>query len=355
MDWTRLSAAALEGIESRFGNYPALALVGWIAAALALLWFAVLVLRLMMRLGQRFSDSSAARQLRKDEAPGYRILMAGAAGLGNGRLGKWAHRAANDHLATFNFGAPFKLARCSPMPGGTDGRSMRRARKLMTLGDADMIVWPIAESRDETGLVLHGLSRAGGLTAEEARGFRLELPGRYKALSGRMPQIAAYLMAKALQPQIGDPQAFRPEKMKLLANEIAAMLGEGTELPAKLKAGLEADYCAACVHLAEAMGDFEAIDQVIALRESHLAKLGPGGDPILAAQAHMDIGRALIARAEKQFDQKTVHTAIQHLSSVVEALRADPTIQRAQMASDVMFKAQTMIETRKRFSVNFGS
>ena len=47
--------------------------------------------------------------------------------------------------------------------------------------------------------------------------------------------------------------------------------------------------------------------------------------------------------------------AIGYLSQVVEALRTDPSIMRAQAASDAMFKAQSLMETRKRFAVNFGT
>jgi hypothetical protein len=50
-----------------------------------------------------------------------------------------------------------------------------------------------------------------------------------------------------------------------------------------------------------------------------------------------------------------VKEAISHLAQAVEGLRGDPTIQRAQSASDALFKAQAMIESRKRFSLNFGS
>ena len=60
-------------------------------------------------------------------------------------------------------------------------------------------------------------------------------------------------------------------------------------------------------------------------------------------------------RAEKQFDQKVVQEAISHLSQAVDGLRGDPVIIRAQSASDALFKAQSMIESRKRFSLNFGS
>ena len=69
----------------------------------------------------------------------------------------------------------------------------------------------------------------------------------------------------------------------------------------------------------------------------------------------MDIGRALLARAAQKFESELIREAIGHLSQVVEALRGDPSIMRAQAASDAMFKAQSLLESRKRFAVNFGT
>ncbi len=355
MVWTDRSAAILQSLEARLGSHPEVQLLGLAAALLAALWLSWQILILLLRLGQRFSDASAARGLRKDSAPGYRIFVATPAGSGGGRLGKWLNTCLSTHLGAFNFGAPFRLAEASPVRGGTEPRTLRKVRRLMTQSDADMIVWSSREDKSETGFLIHSLSRGGGLSPDEARLATFALPGKYKALGGEMPKVAVYFLARALQPQLADPQSFRPEKTQELIGLLAAMLDGATTVSRPIRAELEAAYCASCVYVAEATGELEAIDHVISLREGHLQQLGSAGDPVLATQAHMDLGRALIARAEKQFDQRTVQSAIQHLSAVVEALRADPTIQRAQGASDALFKAQTMIENRKRFSVNFGS
>jgi hypothetical protein len=143
--------------------------------------------------------------------------------------------------------------------------------------------------------------------------------------------------------------------MKLMTEAMDLMLKNIPAVAPTLRDEIEADYCAACVHVAESSGDLESIDRIIALRLEHLEKMGNKAPAEMIVAARIDLGRALIARAEKQFDQRTVQEAIQHLSTVVETLRANPTIQQAQSASDAMFKAQTMIETRKRFSVNFGA
>jgi hypothetical protein len=355
MDWTGWYSAARAWAETQRFNVPEFAGLGVIAAAIIAVWVIWHVLRAVLKLGERFSDAATTRALRKDSAPGYRVLIAEIPGLSGRRFGKWFYGAVETHLATFNFGAPFRLGQTSAISGGLDPKSVRRARKLMAAADADLIGWAQRLGKGEGDFIIHGLARGGGLSPADARTFSFVLPGKFSSLNGRVPQLAAYLTAKALQPAIGNPQAFRPEKMKEMAAEIAAILAESDGIAAPVREQLEADYCAACVHVAEVSGDLDAIDQVIALRTRHLERLTPSDDPNLMVQARMDLGRALLARAEKQFDQRTVQQAILHLSAVVEALRADPAIQRAQGASDAMFKAQTMIETRKRFSVNFGA
>ena len=94
---------------------------------------------------------------------------------------------------------------------------------------------------------------------------------------------------------------------------------------------------------------------MIALRREHLTEGAVQENPERAIQARMDIGRALLARAAKKYEAELVREAIGYLSQVVEALRTDPSIMRAQAASDAMFKAQSLMETRKRFAVNFGT
>ena len=210
-------------------------------------------------------------------------------------------------------------------------------------------------------VLMQALSKGGvaildrGLGVREGSGFTIALPGKFRALDGQMPRAAAYFLARELQPALANPQSFRAEKMKTLSEALAEML-EGCEaLSPALRARIESDFCASGVHVAEASGDLEALERVIALRRAHLKEISSDSDPLRAIRAHMDLGRALIARAQKQYDQNTVREAMSHLSKVIEALQADPSIQRAQAASDAMHKAQNMLETRKRFAVNFGS
>ena len=46
---------------------------------------------------------------------------------------------------------------------------------------------------------------------------------------------------------------------------------------------------------------------------------------------------------------------MEHINSALELLRREPSFQMAQMASDAMSEAQGMLESRRRFALNFGS
>ncbi len=346
---------AEDWVETHVLSAHEFATFGFAMAVLLCIGLLLLLLSGVRALMTRLRNATGTRAFRRSKEPGYRILLARPTGPGSGRTGKWLMSALGDHLAEFNFGAPFRIAATGRISGNTDQKTLAQARRRLAAADADMLVWASRIGKGDNGLVVQGLSRGGGLRPDEARAFSIGLPGRSSALAGQVPQVAAYLLAKKLQPALANPQAFRPEKMKLLAEALDRMLADSETVSQVVRSELEADFCASGVHVAESTGDLGTLDRVIALRRSHLDAVTNTSEPMLVSQARMDLGRALLARAEKQFDQKIVQEAISHLSQVVEALRGDPSIQKAQTASDAMFKAQTMIETRKRFSMNFGS
>lgn len=340
--------------EANVVDATELATFGFVMLCVLAATLVILALSLLGSLLKTLRNASGARAARNDKTPGYRILVARPSGKRAGRAWKWLLTALDSHLSEFNFGAPLKLFRTGTIRGGMQTRAVQRARRRLDVADADMLVWADRTGRREDGFVIHGLSRGGGLTAAEARSFTLVLPGKMADLEGQMPRVAAYLLARELQPALAHPQSFRAEKMKTLSDALSELLAESPALSVALRSRIEADFCASSVHVAEQSGDMEALDHVIMLRRIHLEDIKSDRDTSRAVQAHMDLGRALLARATKQFDRKTVEEAISHLSKVIEALQADPTIKRAQAASDAMYKAQNLLETRKRFAVNFG-
>ena len=351
-DWLT-TAEAWTGAHPRETRY--LAALGLVLGAVLAAWLLVLLVRFAVRVVRRIGDAGTAGRLRTDKSPGYRIVLARPSGKARGATLNWLDAALREHLAAFNFGAPFTIARMSVLKGGLEPRAIARARRRMAASDADMFIWGERKGRKEDGLTLYGLTRGGGLSPADAKLFTICLPARKAALEGRMPKVAAFLLAKQLQPALGNPQSFRPEKISLLAAALSDMLDHDGPMPASVRNEIESDFCASAVHVAEEAGDLAGLDRVIALRREHLTEGAALANPERAIQARMDIGRALLARAARQFDPELVREAIRYLSQVVEALRADPAILRAQGASDAMFKAQSLLESRKRFAVNFGT
>jgi len=340
--------------EANVVDAAELATFGFVMLCALAVVLVILAFSLLGSLLKTLRNASGARSARNDKTSGYRVLVARPSGKRAGRAWKWLLTALDSHLSEFNFGAPLKLFRTGTIRGGMQTRAVQRARRRLEVADADMLVWADRTGQRADGFVIHGLSRGGGLTAAEARSFTLVLPGKMSDLEGQMPRVAAYLLARELQPALAHPQSFRAEKMKTLSDALSELLAESPALSVALRSRIEADFCASSVHVAEQSGDMEALDHVIMLRRIHLEDIKSDRDTSRAVQAHMDLGRALLARATKQFDRKTVEEAISHLSKVIEALQADPTIKRAQAASDAMYKAQNLLETRKRFAVNFG-
>lgn len=320
-----------------------------IAALLLLVWF----LRLTIRAASTILNESKARGARRRNAPGFRILVSPPPK--DRSAGKWLESALSQYLPVFSFGAPFSLVSMGVIKGGLESRSVARARRRMATADADMFIWASRTGNSERGLELHGISRGGGLTPAEARLFTIALPGSRKVRTDDLARAAAYLVTKQLQPALSDPQAFRAEKIRQLANDLDSLLAGEPAISSTLRSEIEADFCASGVRVAEELGDVTALDKVIAMRRNHLGAASEAADTGRVLQARLELGRALIVRAEKQFDQSVVREAITQLSLAVEGLRADPMILRAQSASDALFKAQSMIESRKRFSLNFGS
>ncbi|MBY9065847.1 hypothetical protein K1X12_03005 [Hyphomonas sp. WL0036] len=330
-----------------------LVLFGAGMAVVGALLLAVWLLRIAIRAAGVLSNEGKARAARARKAPGFRILIAPPAG--DRPVGKWLEGALSQFLPIFAFGAPFSLVSMGVLKGGLEAATIARARKRMATADADLFLWASRTGKGERGLELHGISRGGGLSAAEARLFTIALPGDRRLRNEDLARAAAYLLTKQLQPSLSDPQAFRAEKISQLALELDALLAGEPAISKTLRSEIEADFCAAGVRVAEELGDVTALDKVIVMRRKHLEAASDAADTGRVIQARLDLGRALIVRAEKRFDQNVVREAVAQLSLAVEGLRADPMILRAQSASDALFKAQSMIESRKRFSLNFGS
>lgn len=330
-----------------------LAAFGLVAAICLIIFAAILGLKYLWRGVASIRSAAKLNAFKREKSVGLGVILARPVGRQGRAFASNLHEALTEHLPGFNFGAPFRMVKVGGISGGGTPKAMMRARRQLKRSDADMIAWGERVSSDVDGLVLYTLSRGGGLSAEGATLEAFPLPGGQKAWSEALRKAAAYMLAKSLQPGLRSPEAFRPEKTKQLAEELIAILESEAEMSPTVRAEIEADYCAAVIHGAEKAGDMDRLDHVIALRRGHLVDEDVKANTFRLMQSRVDLGRALIAKSDKVYNAGELQEAIEHLSAVVEVIRTHPTIQRAQATSDAMFKAQTMIENRKRFSQQF--
>ena len=176
---------AEDWVETHVLGAHEFATFGFAMAVLLCLGLLYLLMSGVRALVTRLRNAAGARAFRRSKEPGYRILLARPIGPGAGRAGKWLTTALGDHLAEFNFGAPFRIAATGRIAGNSDQKILAQARRRLAAADADMLVWASRIGKGDNGLVVQGLSRGGGLRPDEARAFSIGLPGRSSALAGQ--------------------------------------------------------------------------------------------------------------------------------------------------------------------------
>ncbi|MEL6567849.1 MAG: hypothetical protein AAFQ22_05475 [Pseudomonadota bacterium] len=334
-----------------------------VIGAAALFAFAVAGLVVIVRvLNSVFGGVGKAsnRKIRRAaQEPGYSILIGEFGGYNSTAAGHMVETALTDYCSDFSFGAQFKLFRVRSPGGRPEGEVLRRARQRLEKTGADMIVWGARLSDESDGLRLFGVSRGGNLTPQQAQAFTLLLPGRLRAITEPVKQATAYLLAKRLQPALAHPESFREERVAQLGETLDTLLTELEALDRPLfeptRREIETDFAATTLFLSETVAKEEWLERLIARRRATLDVLK--GDPNTEAQidARLDLGRALIKRAEKTFDPVAVREASVHLNAAIDALRKHDVIRKAQRASDALARAQSLVETRRRFAVNFSA
>lgn len=326
------------------------------AAIVAVLGGLVLVaVRLGLRMAARAGRASNGTIRRAASLPGYRILIGDIEGRGGSGLRKSLEASLDSHLDLFNFGALFKLFHVVSPSGPPDGAVLRAVRKRLEKTGADMMIWGVRRRDGVDGLLVYGVSRGGGLSAEQAEGFTLTLPGRADAYGDDERIAVAYALAKALQPALGHPESFRPERIKEVADVLDTLLDRDLQVDPALRRSLEKDFSAITLHLADTQPNWTLMEKVIQRRRATLNELKQEPNSNDLMHARLDLGQALLRMSEVRFDPVAVREATVALSAVVEALRSHPVIREAQRASDGLAKAQSLVETRRRFAVNFNA
>ena len=354
MAFPSLLERATDWIQANASVSPQLAGVLLGAAGLLGLLILFWVLKVVFRWAFAAASSLSLSAKARKAPPGYRILVAPPAG-GRRSAYKFLAKAAGEHMSSFSFDAPLQVFKTSKISGGRDARSERIARKRLKRSGADLIIWGEQVGRGGEGLDVFTLSRAGGLTPDEAVLQHFALPSSSKDRAGDVGRVAAYLLAKRLQPSLGRPADFRAERLEPVAVQLGGLLEAGRDLSPRVRNELERDFSAAALHVGEASNDNNWLDQVITLRRATLDRLGSAPQAGIWAEAKLDLGRALIAKAARRFDPRVIAEGSGHLREAIEILKADPSIKRAEDAMRTLDSARALAANRERFSINFGA
>ena len=329
-------------------------LVGMLLGAAFLLGLIILLrlVRIIVRWASLAGSTMSAGAKGRKAQPGYQILVSPPAGTGRSAF-KFLVDACEEHLSSFSFDAPLHVSRTARIVGGRDAKSERSARKRLKRADADMIVWGERAGRGNEGLNVFTLSRAGGLTSDEAVLQHFALPSASRKRSDAIQRLAAYLLAKRLQPSLGRPADFRAERLEPVARQLETLLEAGRELAPRVRNEIEHDFSAAALHVGESGAEGVWLDKVIELRRATLERLGNTPQAGIWAAAKLDLGRAMIAKASRSFDPAIVSEGSHHLREAIEILKADPSIRRAEDAMRTLDSARNLTANRDRFSINF--
>ena len=344
---------AADWIEANVLTSPEMAGVGLAASILLALAGVFWIVRRVWRWAATAGSAVSASARSRKSQIGYNILLSPPTGRGGGSAFKFLASASQQHMSSFSFDAPFHVSKTARITGGRSAKAERAARRRLKRAGADMIVWGERVGRGSDGLFVFTLSRAGGLTPDEAILDHFLLPSSARKRGEAVQQVAAYLLAKRLQPSLGRPADFRVERLEPVAEQLSALLDVAKSLSPAVRNELEKDYSAAALHVGESGGDQIWLDRVIELRRGALDRLGSVPQAGVWADAKLDLGRAMIAKAAQKFDPGLVAEGSAHLREAIEILKADPSIRRAEDAMRTLDSARKLTANRDRFSINF--
>lgn len=333
--------------ETVIGSSPIWPAIGLGFCALIALFLVYKVLSFIIKCLRGIASWIAS--LRKEGWQGYGIAVAPLTGPGGVKAAKVLTEVIEEELTKFSFGAPYGITK-APAPKATKHRGMRDiAKAWLAKTDRDMIIWGHRPSKRREPIQLDILSREGSKSAEEAVISRVWLPRNFAKSPELVRRIGAYLIARALQPGLAQATAFKAEKIEPVAGILADGLALQDAFPPQTVSLLETDYCAMGLHI----GTPNHLERVVSLRRRRLADI-ENLSPEAQIASRIDLGRALLAQSEMQFDPTRIREAMDHLKIAVDKLKSHPTIKIATATSQAVQKGQSMLQNRRRFSVTGG-
>lgn len=325
--------------------WAAIGLGAAILIALYLLWKAVTLLASLLRTAQ---TSLASRKRRSTQ--GFGIAVAPIVGPSGGQQTKAIMAALDAHLGLFVFGTPVETVR-APRMRAKGAKGLRSAAtQYLEKSSTDLVLWGLRPRGKDEPSQVEILSCGGSRAPSEAMHLEGYFPQITPSNVDTTSRVAAYFVARALQPGLSDGSAFKAEKLAPVADILLACLDDSASLPDRTMLTLESDYCSMALHL----GGKQHLTRVAEFRRKRLSS-DESLIPEQEIQARIDLGRALLGLADASFDPVQVREAMDHLKVAVELLKSDPILQLAQATNRAVQQGQAMLSNRKRFSVTDGS
>jgi hypothetical protein len=181
----------------------------------------------------------------------------------------------------------------------------------------------------------------------------LAMPKERSAWSEPLSRAMAYAAARQFRPALGRPQDFRAERLQPVVELLLSILDKKPKADPRLLAELADDASSGALQLAFA-GDDTWIDRAVDIARATLAEINRSAAPDRWIAANITLGRALRLKAEKRFDPVMLREGIACLTDALEALRSEPRLKLAESAAQAIGEAQTLLGTRRKFSISGG-
>lgn len=322
--------------------------LGLLAVSLVGLYLLLWVMRGGAALVSILLTNMASRKRRSTQ--GFGLAISPLSGPKGAAQTKAIVSALETHLEQFMFGSPFEIVRAPKLRAKGSKGLRAAATDWLEKSSTDLIVWGYRPRGKAEASRVEVLSLGGSLPPSDAMHSEGLLPLVTRENEETTARTIAYLIARALQPGLGDGSAFRADKLAPVADIIISCLQDEDALPTQTRNTLEMDYCS----MAIALNTEEHLTRVVELRRRRLSSEEPLA-PADEIQARIDLGRALLLLSNSSFDPVRVREAMDHLKIAVDRLKVDPILRLAQQTNQAVQQGQAMLSNRKRFSVTGGS
>jgi hypothetical protein len=202
----------------------------------------------------------------------------------------------------------------------------------------------------KTEILIQAAERPGRPAAPPRR---LTLTGAPTSWLEAEGDALAYILAKVLQPALGNPADFRVERLRPIVERLEVLSVSPLALDDATKSELADDFAVGALRIGEGMDQAAWLEKAALARTRMLATTERSENLTRWVAAKVDLGRATALLCETRFDPVKMQEAIAHLKEGVEALRVTEPLQLAEGASRALQRAERTLADRRRFSIRW--